>query len=230
MKKFTSITKVLTAGVLALGLASTSHSDNADAKESVRVAPVSYVGKDTKGLYFDDYTVKDYEKQFLVSDKQAKKLKLNKKYEFNKAYIGYFNNEVDVKSIHEATEKDIVRKSTNKFVYAKTDKQVELSKEQYADLKDVKNAIILVDKVNGKKVLKFDYSFVTKTYKYKITKIDGNDVYGTALNYKSKDNSGIFLYKNDLKFNVAVGDSIEVVYGEYGDEFKSIKKNKINYK
>lgn len=225
MAKFTSITKVLTAGVLTLGLFGANTGDNnVDAKEKVRVAPIAYVGSEDKGLYFEDYTVQDFEKEFLVTNNEAKKLKLKKKYEFNKPYIAYFKNEIDVKTIHEANEKTIVRKANNKFVYSKTGKTIKLNKAQYADLKGVKKAKILIDKENGKKVLKFDYSFVTKTYQYKVTKVDSKEVHGKALNYKGDNNSDIFLDKKDLKFKVSIGDKIAVKYGQYGDIIESVKK------
>lgn len=222
--KFNSIAKVLTVGVLSLGvLFNTSHSENASAKENVRVAPITYVAKDSKGLYFNDYTVKDFEKMFLVSKAEVKKLKLKSVYKVNKPFIGYFKNDVKTSAIHEATQKKITRKD-GKFVYTNSNKTIKLSKAQYEDLKGINNATVLIDKVNGKKVLKYDYSFVSKTYKYEVTKIDGNDVYGKPLNHVSKENDGIFLCKKMLGFKVKVGDTIAVKYNKYGDDFKSIKK------
>lgn len=48
-------------------------------------------------------------------------------------------------------------------------------------------------------------------YHYVITEINGNEVYGEAINNISNDNKGIFLYESELDFNVTVGDKISVV-------------------
>lgn len=52
-------------------------------------------------------------------------------------------------------------------------------------------------------------------YVYEITEIKGNDVFGEAITKKSKDNMGVFLYKNEINFlNPKVGDEIIVTWGE----------------
>jgi len=61
-------------------------------------------------------------------------------------------------------------------------------------------------------------------YSYIITDVIGNEVHGLPLDKESDDNKGIFLYEEELTFEVAVGDKIVVVWGEYEDEFKSIEK------
>lgn len=61
------------------------------------------------------------------------------------------------------------------------------------------------------------------TYEYEITSIEGNEVHGIALNYKEYDNVGIFLYDDELTFDVSIGDVIGIQYGEYKDEFISIE-------
>ncbi|WP_144509940.1 hypothetical protein [Bacillus sp. FJAT-22090] len=60
-------------------------------------------------------------------------------------------------------------------------------------------------------------------YEYEITSIEDNEIHGIALNRVSEDNQGIFLYKDELEFNVNVGDKIGVVWGEYEDEFERIE-------
>lgn len=61
-------------------------------------------------------------------------------------------------------------------------------------------------------------------YTYEITSINDNEINGKALDKMSSDNKGIFLYQNEVSFDVQPGDKIAVVWGEYEDEFKSIKK------
>lgn len=63
-----------------------------------------------------------------------------------------------------------------------------------------------------------------EAYEYRITQIGGNEVNGVAINKKSSDNVGIFLYADEIPFDVKVGDKISIVWGEYEDEFQSIKK------
>lgn len=62
-----------------------------------------------------------------------------------------------------------------------------------------------------------------ESYTYKITSVSNNEVHGEATNNISLDNAGIFLYQSELDFNVQPGDTISVVWGQYEDEFKSIK-------
>lgn len=61
-------------------------------------------------------------------------------------------------------------------------------------------------------------------YAYEITEINGKEVHGIALNKKSSTNAGIFLYKNEIGFDVKVGDKIVVMWGEYEDEFELIDR------
>lgn len=63
-----------------------------------------------------------------------------------------------------------------------------------------------------------------KPYNYTITSIEGNKIHGKATNKISNDNHGIFLYKDELPFNVTKGDNIQVIWGEEEDIFKSITK------
>lgn len=56
-------------------------------------------------------------------------------------------------------------------------------------------------------------------YAYEITEIKGKEVHGKPLNKGSHTNRGIFLYKEEIGFDVKVGDSIVVVWGEVEDEF-----------
>lgn len=60
-------------------------------------------------------------------------------------------------------------------------------------------------------------------YYYEIVKIDGNDVYGKALNNISDDNAGIYLTLDMLDFKVHERNVIAVIFNEYEDEFKSIE-------
>lgn len=60
-------------------------------------------------------------------------------------------------------------------------------------------------------------------YTYEVTSIEGNEVHGIALNRVSYDNKGIFLYDDELTFDVSIGDVIAVVWGQYEDEFISIE-------
>lgn len=61
-------------------------------------------------------------------------------------------------------------------------------------------------------------------YAYSISHIDGENVYGIALNKKSSSNGGIFLYQDEIPFPVDEGDKIIVVWGEEEDEFETIAK------
>lgn len=60
-------------------------------------------------------------------------------------------------------------------------------------------------------------------YAYKITQVDDKEVRGYPLNYESRGNRGIYLYPEEVGFDVKVGDEIGVVWGEEEDEFKSIE-------
>lgn len=65
-----------------------------------------------------------------------------------------------------------------------------------------------------------------QTYNYVITSIEGNEIHGLPLNKKGTGNRGIFLLQEEVSFKVKVGDKIAIVWGDYEDEFKSIKKIK----
>ncbi|QJI52316.1 hypothetical protein [Psychrobacillus phage Perkons] len=60
-------------------------------------------------------------------------------------------------------------------------------------------------------------------YEYQITVIEDNEIHGIPLNKMSDDNQGIFLYDNELDFNVNIGDKIVVIWGQYEDEFERIE-------
>lgn len=66
-------------------------------------------------------------------------------------------------------------------------------------------------------------------YAYRITEISGNEVHGLPLNRESETNRGIFLYNDEIPFNVQVGDEIMVMWGEYEDEFLSIESVPVGY-
>lgn len=68
-----------------------------------------------------------------------------------------------------------------------------------------------------------------QTYTYEITDVGqgeaGNEIYGEAISEEaSEDNAGIFLYAEEVGFDVQPGDVISVVWGEHEDEFASITK------
>jgi len=63
-----------------------------------------------------------------------------------------------------------------------------------------------------------------KEYAYQITHIFGNEVHGKPLNRISKTNGGIFLYKEEIGFDVKVGDKIVVMWGAEEDIFELIDK------
>ena len=65
-----------------------------------------------------------------------------------------------------------------------------------------------------------------QSYQYVVTNIEGNEIYGKAINKISEDNHGIFLYKNEVNFNINVGDKLAIVWGKEEDIFKSIEKIK----
>lgn len=56
-------------------------------------------------------------------------------------------------------------------------------------------------------------------YAYYVTEIIGNQIFGTPLNKESYTNKGIFLYKEEVSFDVKVGDEIVVMWGNEEDEF-----------
>jgi hypothetical protein len=63
-------------------------------------------------------------------------------------------------------------------------------------------------------------------YTYEITSVnwDTDEIHGVPLNKESEGNKGIFLYAQEVPFDVEVGDRIVVVWGEYEDEFVSIER------
>lgn len=61
-------------------------------------------------------------------------------------------------------------------------------------------------------------------YAYAISHVDGDKVYGVALNKKSHSNGGIFLYADEIPFVADEGDKIIVVWGEEEDEFEVISR------
>lgn len=65
-----------------------------------------------------------------------------------------------------------------------------------------------------------------KPYDYLITDIDGEEINGIPLDKASLDNQGILLFKDEVSFDVKVGDKIQVVWGEQEDEFQRISKLK----
>jgi len=65
-----------------------------------------------------------------------------------------------------------------------------------------------------------------QSYQYVITSIEGNEIYGKAINKISEDNHGIFLYQEEVSFNVNVGNKLAIIWGKEEDIFKSIEKIK----
>lgn len=63
-----------------------------------------------------------------------------------------------------------------------------------------------------------------ETYVYEITDINETEIHGIPLTKASDGNRGIFLYKDEVDFEVELGDVIYVVWGEEEDEFASIIK------
>jgi hypothetical protein len=63
-----------------------------------------------------------------------------------------------------------------------------------------------------------------EAYAYEITDISEREMNGVPLNKESDDNRGIMLYKDEVPFEVELGDKIVVVWGEYEDEFVSIER------
>lgn len=63
-----------------------------------------------------------------------------------------------------------------------------------------------------------------ETYVYEITDINETEIYGIPLTKASDGNRGIFLYKDEVSFDVKIGDVIYVIWGEEEDEFVSIVK------
>lgn len=65
-----------------------------------------------------------------------------------------------------------------------------------------------------------------KPYDYLVTDIDGEEINGIPLDKASLDNQGILLFKDEVSFDVKVGDKIQVVWGQQEDEFERISKLK----
>ena len=65
-----------------------------------------------------------------------------------------------------------------------------------------------------------------QSYHYVITSIQGDKIYGKAINKISEDNHGIFLYQEEVSFNVNVGNKLAIIWGKEEDIFKSIEKIK----
>lgn len=65
-----------------------------------------------------------------------------------------------------------------------------------------------------------------QTYVYEITDVDWttDEIHGVPMNKESYTNKGIFLYGQEVPFDVEVGDRIAVVWGETEDEFASIER------
>lgn len=61
-------------------------------------------------------------------------------------------------------------------------------------------------------------------YAYEIVEINGDEVHGVPLNKASEGNRGLFIYKDEIGFDVEVGDGIVVVWGEYEDEFALVDR------
>lgn len=63
-----------------------------------------------------------------------------------------------------------------------------------------------------------------EAYDYVITEVIGNEIHGLPTNKESYTNRGIFLFQDEVSFDVEVGDEISVVWGEEEDIFASIVK------
>lgn len=68
-----------------------------------------------------------------------------------------------------------------------------------------------------------EYNVNEEFYMYEITNAD-NEIYGDAINKRSEDNHGVFLYASELDFEVSTGDIIAIKWGEHEDEFERIIK------
>jgi len=125
------------------------------AKENhIRIAPVVYYGVSGNYAHFSDYTVKDWEKDFVESVKGKGFTTLQKK-GFNfygKYHVAYFKNEIDLYKIHLGKIRTIV-KHGGVWYYESSGKAVKLTTLQKKDLKNWDREKVLIDTVNGKKVL-----------------------------------------------------------------------------
>lgn len=98
------------------------------------------------------------------------------------------------------------------------------------DYKEVrlKYSTLLLDQVktndNIKEIEQYNNVGNSQTYKYKVTSINNNEINGISINKQTDDNKGITLYKNEVNFDVKVGDKIAVIWGNEEDQFKSITK------
>ena len=61
-----------------------------------------------------------------------------------------------------------------------------------------------------------------QSYHYHVTEVSDTEIHGLPLNRISDGNRGIFLYTDEVSFDVQVGDHIAVVWGEEEDIFESI--------
>lgn len=61
-----------------------------------------------------------------------------------------------------------------------------------------------------------------QSYPYEITYVDNGEIHGIPLAKESCTNKGIFLFEDEVDFQLDEGDKIEVIWGENEDEFESI--------
>lgn len=85
--------------------------------------------------------------------------------------------------------------------------------------KIVKNTLNIENRVIGQEIK------YAKNYLFKITHVNGNDVYGTS----SGKHGNVYLHQDQLPFELNKGDKVIVTFGEYGDDIVKVKKlNSIN--
>ena len=61
-------------------------------------------------------------------------------------------------------------------------------------------------------------------YAYEIVEIVGDEVYGKPLNKESHTNKGLYILKEEIGFDVKVGEQIVVIWTEYEDVFALVDR------
>ncbi|MDY7043650.1 hypothetical protein RVS70_05465 [Virgibacillus sp. M23] len=68
-------------------------------------------------------------------------------------------------------------------------------------------------------------------FTYEVTDAKENKVYGEPIASQVTDeNAGIFLYQDEIKFNVKKGEKIQVTFGQAEDDIKKVERVAINEK
>lgn len=63
-------------------------------------------------------------------------------------------------------------------------------------------------------------------YVYEVTEVDGNEIHGKNILNIGKYNGGIFLYKDEVNFDIKPNDKILVQFGEEEDIILNVTKLK----